>query len=89
MHDQPLRHVAGTRVQFLSEVPASAFRAPRDVVRINASSSYTDALRVLSENHVSSAPVFSDDLSAVRAWTSCAELLEATCGAPLSVGVLW
>jgi CBS-domain-containing membrane protein len=47
-------------VQFLSTVPVTNFRAPKDVVRVAANTTYMDALRTLSEHRVSCAPVYAE-----------------------------
>lgn len=51
--------------RLLKSVPASAFRAPADVVKIPADASFIDALRTLHESKVTGAPVFADEITSV------------------------
>ena len=52
--------------KLLKSVPASAFRAPSDVIKIPADASFVDALKTLHDNKVSGAPVYADEITAVR-----------------------
>ncbi len=61
----------------LDSVPASAFAAPADVVKLEACTTYRRALEILDESNVSSAPVFVDEISTDS--PVCAALLPLCC----------